>query len=351
MRKTIRIGARLVGDGQRVFVIAEAGVNHNGSVRLAKALVDAARAAGADAVKFQNFAAEEVATARAGMAAYQKRNTGKSESQIAMIRKFELPDAAFAQIAAHCRRRRIIFMSTPHGGFASVDVLRRIGVPAIKIGSADLNNLPVLDYAARLGKPMIISTGMAEMRDVAEAVAAIRKAGNDKIVVLQCTTDYPARHQDINLRAMLTMRDAQKVLVGYSDHTVDRESAVVAVALGACAIEKHLTLDNAMDGPDHRASANPQAFKDYVKAIRDAELILGSPRKTVVKSARQYMPLVLKSVVARRPIKRGEPLTEENLAIKRPGTGLSPKHYFKMLGKRVKRDLQADTLIKRSDYA
>jgi N-acetylneuraminate synthase len=348
--KTIRIGARTVGDGQPVFVIAEAGVNHNGDIRLAKALVDAARAAGADAVKFQNFEAEEVTTARAGMAAYQRRNTGKSESQIEMIRRFELPAAAFEEIAAHCKKRRIMFLSTPHGGFGSVDVLRRIGVAALKIGSADLNNLPLLAYAARLKKPMIISTGMAEMRDVTEAVAMIRKAGNNKIIVLQCTTDYPARYRDINLRAMLTMRDQQKVLVGYSDHTVGAESAVVAVALGACVLEKHLTLDNAMDGPDHRASANPQDFKDYVKAVRDAEVILGSPRKTIAKSARQYMPLVLKSVVARRPIKRGDLLTKDNLAIKRPGTGLSPKHYFEMLGKRAMRELKPDALIKKNDY-
>lgn len=350
-KKTIRIGARQVGDGQPVFIIAEAGVNHNGSLRLAKALVDAARVAGADAVKFQNFVAEDVATTRAGMAAYQKRNTGKSESQIEMIRKFELPDAAFTAIVAHCRRRRVMFMSTPHGGFASVDVLRRIGVPAVKIGSADLNNLPLLAYAARLRKPMILSTGMADMDDVAEAVDVVRKAGNDKIVVLQCTTDYPARREDVHLRAMQTMRQAQNVLVGYSDHTVGAESAVLAVALGACVIEKHLTLDNAMAGPDHRASANPQVFKDYVKAIRDAEVMLGSPRKTVAKSARQYRPLVLKSVVARRAIKRGETLSKQNLAIKRPGTGLSPRHYFEMLGKRAQRDLQADALIKRSDYA
>ena len=349
--KALRIGPRIIGDGQPVFVIAEAGVNHNGDLRLAKALVDAARAAGADAVKFQNFKAGEVTTARARMAAYQKRNTGKSESQIEMIRKLELSTAAFQEIAEHCKKRSIIFFSTPHGGFDSVDMLRRMDVPALKIGSADLNNLPLLAYAARLKKPIIISTGMAEMRDITEAVAMIRKAGNNNIIVLQCTTDYPARYQDINLRAMLTIRDRQKVLVGYSDHSVGTESAVAAVALGASVLEKHLTLDNAMEGPDHRASANPQDFKDYVKAVRNAEILLGSPRKTIVKTARQYMPLVLKSVVAQQPIKRGDLLTKDNLAIKRPGTGLSPKHYFEMLGKSATRDLKPDALIKKSDYA
>jgi N,N'-diacetyllegionaminate synthase len=348
---TLRIGSRTVGYGRPVFVIAEAGVNHNGSIALAKALVDAARAAGADAVKFQNFAAEEVATERAKMAAYQKRNIGKSGSQISMIRKLELSAAAFAEIAQYCKKRGIIFLSTPHGGFASVDLLRRIGVPAIKIGSADLNNLPLLAYAARLRKPMIVSTGMAEMSDIAEAVAIIRKAGNKDIIALQCTTDYPVQNKDINLRAMLTIRDKHKVLVGYSDHSIGQESAVLAVALGACVLEKHLTLDNAMAGPDHRASANPRDFKAYVRAVRDAEIILGSPRKTIAKSARQYMPLVLKSVVARRPIKRGEPLTPGNLAIKRPGTGLAPKYYFEMLGRRAKRNIGTDALIRKADYA
>jgi len=350
-RKMIHIGKFIVGEGRPIFIIAEAGVNHNGSVVLAKKLVDAAKEAGADAVKFQNFTAEEVATADAGMADYQKRNTGKSKSQIDMIRKFELPASAFKEIAAYCKKRRVMFLSTPHGGFASVDVLKHLRVPAYKFGSADLNNLPVLAYTARFKKPIIISTGMADMHDIAEAVSTIRGAGNDKVVVFQCTTDYPAQYKDVHMRAMSTIRDTFGVVVGYSDHTVGNEASIIAVALGASILEKHLTLDNDMKGPDHKASANPEDFKKYVQAMRDAEVMLGSPKKTIAKSARQYMPLVLKSVVARSRIRRGEKLTKENLAIKRPAGGLPPKFYFDMLGKRATRDLNPDQFIRKEDYA
>ncbi|MEK7144837.1 MAG: N-acetylneuraminate synthase [Patescibacteria group bacterium] len=350
-QKRIRIGTFIVGEGRPVFIIAEAGVNHNGSIALAKKLVDVAKEAGADAVKFQNFTAEEVTTADAGMAEYQKRNTGKSESQIEMIRKFELPASAFKEISAYCKKRGIMFLSAPHGGFASVDVLKNLNVPAYKFGSADLNNLPVLAYTARFKKPLIISTGMADMRSIAEAVQTIRKAGNDKIVIFHCTTDYPTRLEDVNMRAMQTIRDTFNVVVGYSDHTVGDEASIIAVALGANVLEKHLTLDNSMTGPDHKASANPEDFRNYVQAIRDAEMMLGSSKKMIVKAARQYMPLVLKSVVARGHIKRGERLTRENLAIKRPAGGLPPKFYFDMLGKRATKDLRPDQFIRRGDYA
>ncbi len=350
-QKRIRIGTFIVGEGRPVFIIAEAGVNHNGSIALAKKLVDVAKEAGADAVKFQNFTAEEVTTADAGMAEYQKRNTGKSESQIEMIRKFELPASAFKEISAYCKKRGIMFLSAPHGGFASVDVLKNLNVPAYKFGSADLNNLPVLVYTARFKKPIILSTGMSDIHDIAETVAAIRKAGNDNIVVFQCTTDYPTRLEDVNMRAMCTIRDTLRVTVGYSDHTVGNEASIISVALGASVLEKHLTLDNSMTGPDHKASANPEDFRNYVQAIRDAEMMLGSSKKMIVKAARQYMPLVLKSVVARGHIKRGERLTRENLAIKRPAGGLPPKFYFDMLGKRATKDLRPDQFIRRGDYA
>ena len=313
--------------------------------------MDVAKEAGADAVKFQNFTAEEVTTADAGMAEYQKRNTGKSESQIEMIRKFELPASAFKEISAYCKKRGIMFLSAPHGGFASVDVLKNLNVPAYKFGSADLNNLPVLVYTARFKKPIILSTGMSDIHDIAETVAAIRKAGNDNIVVFQCTTDYPTRLEDVNMRAMCTIRDTLRVTVGYSDHTVGNEASIISVALGASVLEKHLTLDNSMTGPDHKASANPEDFRNYVQAIRDAEMMIGSSKKMIVKAARQYMPLVLKSVVARGHIKRGERLTRENLAIKRPAGGLPPKFYFDMLGKRATKDLRPDQFIRRGDYA
>jgi len=349
-QQTIKIGKFTIDNEYPVFVIAEAGVNHNGKLDLALKLVDAAKAAEADAVKFQNFKVEEVVTEKAGMAEYQKRNTGKSESQLEMGRKLELKDKDFAVISAYCKKKGIMFLSTPHGGFQSVDLLEKLKAPAFKFGSADLNNLPVLDHAARFGKPMIIATGMATMQDISEAVNCIRKAGNTKIIVFQCTTDYPSKYEDANLRAMLTIRDKFNVTVGYSDHTIGTEASIIAVALGARVLEKHLTLDNAMDGPDHKASANPKDFKAYVKAVRNAEVILGSSQKTIAQSAKQYIPLVLKSVVARGSISRGDKLTKENLAIKRPAGGLAPKFYWDMMGKKAKRDLEPDEFIRKSDY-
>lgn len=349
-KKVIRIGARTIGEGHPVFIIAEAGVNHNGSVKLAKRLVDVAKKAGADAVKFQNFEASEVATKNASMAAYQKRNTGKRESQIEMIRKFELSVKDFGAIAAHAKKRSIIFFSTPHGGFRSVDDMKKLGVPLYKFSSADLNNLPVLQYAARLKKPMLLATGMADLKDIKEPIETIRKTGNTNIIVLQTTTDYPARLKDAHLQAMQTIAKKYGVLPGYSDHTIGNTAAVVAVALGAKVLEKHITLDNTMSGPDHKASANPKDFKAYVQAVRDAEATIGSREKRIAARSRQYMPLVMKSVVARKAIKKGEKLNATNLAIKRPAKGLPPKFYFEMIGKKATRDLKPDEFIRRKDY-
>src|SRR3989338_1146853 len=216
--KTIKIGDRLVGKGQPVFVIAEAGVNHNGKLSLALKLVDAAKKAGADAVKFQDFKAGEVVTEEGKMAGYQKRNTGKNESQLEMLKTFELCAKDWRKIAAYCRKKNVIFLSTPHGGFASVDRVRKLGAPAFKFGSGDLTNLPLLQYAAKFKKPMIISTGMATLVEVEDAVGAIKKAGNNKIIVLHCTTSYPCPPDEVNLRSMRTIVKKIRTLVGYSDH-------------------------------------------------------------------------------------------------------------------------------------
>lgn len=349
--QTIRIGTRAVGGGQPVFIIAEAGVNHNGKLALAKKLIDAAKAAGADAVKFQTFKAEDVVTQKGKMAAYQKRNTGKTESQLAMLRRMTLTDKEFAMLAAYAKRKGIIFLSTAAGGFNSVDVLEKIGVPAFKFGSSDLDNLPLLDYAARLRKPILISTGMSTLHETRDAVAAIRKRGNDKIVVFQCTTDYPAQLSETNLRAMVTMQKTLGIIPGFSDHTAGAQASMLAVALGACVLEKHMTLSNNLPGPDHKASLNPKDFAAYVRDVRTSELILGSGDKTVARSAKQYIPLVQKSVVAARFIRMGERLNKENLAIKRPAGGLSPKAYFDMVGKRATRNIEHDEFIRRDDYA
>ena len=349
--KTIKIGKFTVGEGHPVFIIAEAGVNHNGKLALAKKLVDAAKAAGADAVKFQTFDAKELVTSNAGMAEYQKRNTGKSEEQLKMLQRLELSAADFKVLAQYCKKKGIMFLSTPHSGFGSVDVLRKLSVAAYKFGSADINNYPVIAYAAKLKKPIIISSGMASEGDIAEAIKCIRKAGNNDIVVFQCTTDYPSKPEDANLRVIPAFAKKFAVVSGYSDHTTGAQASIVAVALGAHVLEKHLTLSNNLPGPDHKASENPANFKAYVKAVRDAETMLGSATKTIAPLSKQYIPLVFKSVVVRTAVRKGETFTKENLTIKRPGTGLPPKFYSQVLGKRATRDFMADEFVKRGDYA
>lgn len=249
---TIRIGHHRVGYGQRPFIIAEAGVNHNGRLSLALRLVDAAAAAGADAVKFQTFKAEQVVTAAGKMAAYQRKNIGVTKSQIAMLKKLELQQSWYKKLQQRCRKKNIIFLSTPHGGFDSIDELARQHVPALKFGSGELTNTPVLAYAARLQKPMIIATGMATLDEVKQAVAVVRRTGNNKIILLHATTNYPCPPAEVNLGAMQTMMKKLSYPVGYSDHTVGTEVSLAAVMLGACMIEKHLTLDQDMDNLSSR---------------------------------------------------------------------------------------------------
>jgi N,N'-diacetyllegionaminate synthase len=347
--KTLRIGNKVIGEGNPVFIIAEAGVNHNGSLILAKKLIDVAKASGADAVKFHNFKPEEVVTARARMARYQERNLGQSQSQLEMIRGFALSNQDLMSIEVYCKKKGILFLSTPHGGFASVDLLAKLKVEAFKFGSGDLTNVPVLRYAALLNKPMIISTGMATMKEIHEAVTTIQKTGNKKIVVMQCTTDYPTAPEEVNLRAIQSIAKATDTLVGFSDHTRGAHASVMAVALGACVIEKHFTLDKKMKGPDHKASADPKELAEFVRILREGEHMLGSSKKAPTKSEKQYIPIVRKSVVARKSIRKGEYFTDENLTVKRPGTGLHPRNYFQLLGKQAKRNIPADKLLTQKD--
>lgn len=350
-RANLTIGNRAVGSGQPVFIIAEAGVNHNGQLDLAKKLVDAAAAAGADAIKFQTFKAEQVVTGAGKMAGYQKKNLGKTGSQLQMLKKLELADRNYPELIRYAKKKGLIFLSTPHGGFESVNFLNAAGVPAFKFGSGDLTNLPLLDHAARLKKPMILGTGMATLAEIQEAIRCVKNSGNNKIIILHCTTDYPCAPEEVNLNVMRTLGDRLRILVGYSDHTLGSQVPVMAAALGACVIEKHLTLDKKMSGPDHEASSNPQEFVEMVKGVRVAEKILGSAEKAPTKSELQYIPTVRKSLVATKPIKKGERFTAENLAIKRPGTGLAPKYYFKIIGVRAKVDIQADTLLEPRHFA
>ena len=348
--REIKIGNKIIGEGKPTFIIAEAGVNHNGRLDLALQLVDVAADAGADAIKFQTFKAEQVVTRSVEMAEYQKKNMDKTESQIKMLKNLEFNEKWYPKVIKRCQKRGIIFFSTPHGGFASVDLLQKIGVPAFKFGSGDLTNLPVLKYVAKFKKPMILGTGMATMREVKEAIKIIKSAGNDKIIVLHCTTSYPCSFNEVNLKAMQTMMKKLDVIIGYSDHTLGVQVPIMAATLGAQVIEKHLTLDNNMHGPDHKASADPEVFKKMVYGIHKVKIILGNSEKKPMLSEMKIKFNIRKSLVALNNIKKGEVFSYKNIGIKRPGIGLPPKYLFKILGKKSKRNLKTDTLIKKNDF-
>jgi len=347
--RPLTIGRHRVGYGEPVFVIAEAGVNHNGRLDLALKLVDAAADAGADAIKFQTFRAEDVVTSGGRMASYQKKNLGTSESQVDMLRKLELNEKYYTPIMRRCRDRKILFLSTPHGGIRSVDFLRRLKVPAYKLGSGDLTNAPLLSYIGALGKPMILGTGMATMADVKNAIRWIRAGGTRDIVMLHCTTNYPCPDAEVNLRVMQTMMRELDVLVGYSDHTPENQVAVMAATMGACVIEKHFTLSRKLKGPDHVASLEPHELAEMIRAVRRVPVIMGSAVKRPNASERPIMTVARKSLVTIRPVKKGERFTANVLGVKRPGSGMPPAAFKTVIGKRAKRDLPADTILKRTD--
>ncbi len=342
--KPIFIAGRPVGPGYPAFIIAEAGVNHNGQTALAMQLIDAAAAAGVDAVKFQTFKAEKLVTQSAQMADYQIENIGQESSQLEMLRKLELQYADHAMLKAYAEQRKLIFMSTPFDQ-DGIDFLRALGVVAFKAGSGDLTNGPYLEKMARQGLPMIISTGMAVMEECREAVATIRAAGDPGLVVLHCTTNYPCPEAEVNLRAMATMAAELNCLIGYSDHTDGILVPQLAVAAGACVIEKHYTLDRNMEGPDHKASLEPHELQEMVQMIRRVEAILGSGVKEPNASELKIMAAARKSIVTREKISAGTEILAEMLDIKRPGTGISPKKLQDLLGKRTKVSIEADTII------
>jgi N-acetylneuraminate synthase len=341
----IKICKKIISYKAPVFVVAEAGVNHNGRLDLALKLIDAAAFAGADAVKFQTFRVEDVTTASAKMADYQKKNLGKEESQLEMGRKLQLAERHWPILIERAKKRGIVFFSTPHGHIASADYLQKLKVPAFKFGSGDITNLPLLEHVAKFKKPIILGTGMSDLETVKEAVTAIQKNGNRQIIVLHCTTDYPLAHENVNLLAMRTLMKESGALVGYSDHTLGSQVAVMATAMGACMIEKHLTLDKTLPGPDHIASMEPLEFQEMVKQIRKATTILGKPEKKLLACEKQYVPLVRKSLVASQKIKKGEKFNARNLTVKRPGTGILPKRFGEVLGKEATQTIPKDTLL------
>lgn len=330
----------------RTLIIAEAGVNHNGDVELARRLVDAAADAGADTVKFQTFDARKLATAKATKAEYQGRSTDAGESQQAMLSRLELSREAHLELMAHCRARGIEFFSTAFDE-SSFEFLAEIGLQRFKISSGDVTNLPYLRQVGRLGRPVILSTGMATLQEVRDAVDALEKAGTPRqlITVLHCNTEYPTPMGDVNLRAMLTIGQELNVAIGYSDHTVGIEVPIAAVALGATVIEKHFTLDRTLPGPDQETSLEPGELKAMVSAIRNIERAMGDGVKRPSASESKNLPIVRKSIVAARPIATGELFTDENLTVKRPGDGLSPMLWDEVVGKKAARPFAPDDPI------
>lgn len=324
-----------------VYIIAEAGVNHNGSLEMAMQLVAKAKEIGADCVKFQTFRAEQIVTATSPKAKYQLEVTDKAESQFEMLKKLELGRDDFARIQARCKELGIDFMSTPYNP-EDAELLHGIGVDVFKIASGQVVELPFLRQVAAYGKRMIISTGMADMAEVRDAVDAIRTVGNTDLVVLQCNTDYPSRIEDVNIRAMLTMRDELGVRVGYSDHVPNNHACFAAVALGAEMIEKHFTLDNALPGPDHSSSLEPEAFRQLVQGIRDIEKCLGDgvKRPSAREKANTYG--MRRSMVAALDLPAGKRIGREDIGFKRPANGLAPKHLDEIVGKTLLKAMRAD---------
>ena len=332
---------------RKTLIIVEAGVNHNGSIELAKKMIDAAVEAGADAIKFQTFKAEKVVSRYAPKAEYQKKTTTDGESQLEMIKKLELDAAAHQTLIDYCKKRNIQFLSTPFD-FESIDLLNELGLDIFKIPSGEITNLPYLRKIGVLRKKIVLSTGMATLGDIEDALDVLMEAGTvrENMTVLHCNTEYPTPMEDVNLRAMLTIRSTfPGVQVGYSDHTLGIEVPIAAVAMGATVIEKHFTLDRNMEGPDHKASLEPDELKAMVKAIRNIEKALGSGIKQPSPSELKNKPIARKSIVAARDIKEGEEFTEENLTTKRPGTGISPMRWDEMIGRTAGKNYKTDEII------
>lgn len=344
----IKIEDKIISGENPCFIIAEAGVNHNGNFELAKKLIDAAKEAGVDAVKFQTWITEEIATQTAPKADYQKEQTGAQENQFEMIKKLELPHEDFRKLKKYAEEKEIIFLSTPDEE-KSCDFLESINVVAFKVGSGEINNYPYLEHIAKKGKPMIVSTGTATLEEVKEAVNVIKKF-NNQLILLHCTTNYPCPLEEVNLRAMVTLKNEfPDLLIGYSDHTMEILVPIMAAALGARVIEKHFTLDRNMEGPDHKASLNPKELAEMVKSIRETEIALGSGEKKPAKSEEEVKKVIRKNIVARNNLVAGIEIKKEDLALKRAGVGIEPKDLNKIIGKKLKRDLTEDEAIRWED--
>jgi len=350
------------------FIIAEAGVNHNGDIELAEKLIKAAVRAGADAVKFQTFKAEQLATKKSPTASYQKDNVGE-DNQWKLLRPLELSEKAYPRLVEICKKNKIMFMSTPHGHIDSADFLKSM-ISMWKVGSGDLTNLPFLEYLGKTKKPIILSTGMATIKEIKKAVEIIENTGNKKIIILQCTTNYPCPPEEASVKAMIDIKNNfPDYAVGYSDHTVGIDASILATALGATVIEKHFTLDRNLPGPDQKNSLEPDELKEMVREIRkiekmtakekrkriekikNSEILLGSGKKMPFKNELIIAEMTRKSVISADAINKGNIITKKMLTIKRPAKGgLHPREYWNILGKKAKKDIKVDTQLKKDDF-
>ena len=346
----ITLGSKSIGPGAPCFIIAEAGVNHNGDLNMATLLVRQAKASGADCVKFQTFRAERVVTAVAPKADYQLKSTDPTESQFAMLRKLELSESDHRVLIDQCRREDIVFLSTPYS-IEDAEMLDALGVPGFKIASCQIVELPLLAAIARFNKPVILSTGMATLDETVEAVAALRSHGNSKIIVLQCTTNYPSKLADANLRAMAAIRHATDAITGYSDHTEGNTACLASIGLGAAVLEKHFTLDRSLPGPDHRCSSDPAELIALVSGVREVEAALGDGIKRPTAAELANLLGMRRSIVAARPIRVGEIVGASDFAFKRPATGLAPKRLSELLGRAARVDILLDSQVQPHDFA
>lgn len=333
---------------QDVFVIAEAGVNHNGDIDLAKKLVYAAKQAGADAIKFQTFKAENLVLKSAKKAEYQKERTASEESQFDMLKKLELSQEEFQELKEYCDSLGILFLSTPFDSDSITFLNEIMDIPVFKIPSGEITNVPYLEQVAKCDKPIILSTGMSTMDEVENAIQIISKHNKKKLTLLHCTTDYPANPEKANLKAMLAMKEKFNLPIGYSDHTLGDFVPLLAVAMGATVIEKHFTLDKTMEGPDHAASMEKDELEEMIKKIRRIGKIHGDGVKKPSEEEEKNILVARKSIVAKQKIMQGEAFTEENLTTKRPGDGISAIHWYELLGKVASRDYEEDEKIEES---
>lgn len=362
----ITIAGQNIGKNHSVFIIAEAGINHNGKINLALKLIDKAAESGADAIKFQTFKAEQVVIKIGRKAHYQKNNTNKDESQQQMLKKIELSEKSYPQIINRCLQKGVIFLSTPHGGFNSVDLLEKHNIIAYKIGSGDLNNLPLLSYIASKCKPIIISTGMGTFAEINEAVKIIENTSYSQIALLHCTSNYPCPKNQVNLNSMIKMIEKYHYPIGYSDHTKGTEIPIYACLLGATIIEKHLTLNRNFPGPDQKNSLEPNEFKLMVQKIRELKKyskqerksliskipneVLGSTIKTPNHSEISISKVVRKSLVWNKYLPKDHIINKTDIEIKRPGTGIQPKQYWSLIGKKTTKIVKKDNLIKKLEF-